>query len=135
MIIFPVPMYGCVVTFDDDSMRGQVDTPGERGGGDEALDVLVGKQVLDECAVHPVHARVVDGEPIGQNVLQLQVLHLLGLLLQDLQARRALDQTSDRLLLQEHVTDGARRLARLLPAVHENQHLVLARILQHLCFY
>ena len=111
-------------------MRGQVETPGECGGGDQALDMLFGKQVLDECAVHPVHARVVDGEPIGQNFLQLQVLHLLGLLLQDLQAGRALDQTSDRLLLQEHVTDGARRLA----TVHENQHLVLARILQHLFF-
>ena len=67
-------MYMYLSSLDDDSVGRQVDSPGQRGGRDQHLDVLVCKQLLHKSAVHSVHTRVVDGKPVGHQVLQLRVL-------------------------------------------------------------
>lgn len=59
---------------DDDCVRRQVDSPGQSGRGHQHLDVAIGEQVLHQRTVHAGHAGVVDGEAVGQQVLQLQVL-------------------------------------------------------------
>ena len=35
------------------------------------------EEILDEGPVHPAHAGVVNGEPVGQEVLQLVVFNLV----------------------------------------------------------
>lgn len=51
-------------------------------------------------------------------------LALLGLSPEHLRGGRALpEEQPQRVLLQTHVPDGPRRLPRLLPRVHEHQHL------------
>ena len=61
---------------DDDGVRRQVDPPGQRCRGDKDLDVLVSKEFLYKCAVHAVHARMMDGKAVGKEVLQLVILKL-----------------------------------------------------------
>jgi hypothetical protein len=97
------------------------------------LNVPVGEQVLDERPVHAGHAGVMDGEAVRQQVLELVVLDLLCFGPQHLHRGGALAQElPERVLLEAHVTDGARRLARLLARMHEHQHLVAAGVLHHL---
>ena len=55
-------------------MGRKIDPPGQRCGRDEDLDVLVGKQLLYQRPVDPVHASMVDGKAIGEQVSQLRVL-------------------------------------------------------------
>lgn len=52
----------------------------------------VSEQVLHQCPVHPGHPSVMDCEPVREEVLQLQVLDLLGLCPQHLHRGRALLQ-------------------------------------------
>mmetsp|Transcript_1476 Transcript_1476/g.4618 ORF Transcript_1476/g.4618 Transcript_1476/m.4618 type:complete len:419 (+) Transcript_1476:3107-4363(+) len=82
--LHPAALLGAVhlCALDDDRVRGQVHTPGERGRAHQHLDVVVGEEVLDQRAVGAAHAGVMAGEAVGQQVAQLGVLGaLLGLLL------------------------------------------------------
>ena len=71
---------------DDDSVCGQVDAPGERGGAHEHLDEAAGEVLLHQVAVGAQHAGVVDAEAVGEQLSHLAVTrprHLRG------QAKRA----------------------------------------------
>jgi len=61
---------------DDHCVGRQVDSPGQCCCGDKDLNVLVSKEFLYKCAVHTVHACMMDGKAIGKEVLQLVVLRL-----------------------------------------------------------
>ena len=47
---------------DDYGMCRQVDTPGQSGRADQHLDHTSPEQFLDQIAVHPEHAGVMNGE-------------------------------------------------------------------------
>ena len=55
-------------------MGRKVDSPRQGGSGHEHLNVFVSKEFFYKSSVDPVHASVVDGKPIGKEVLQLNVL-------------------------------------------------------------
>ncbi len=59
---------------NDHGMSGQVDTPGQRCRGHKHLYVFVCKELLHKCPVYPGHASMMDGKPVGKEVLELNIL-------------------------------------------------------------
>ena len=56
---------------DDDGVRWQIDAPCQCGGGAEHLEQAVRKQALHESTIAAQHARVVDTNAAGEQLLQL----------------------------------------------------------------
>ncbi|RUP47581.1 hypothetical protein BC936DRAFT_145567 [Jimgerdemannia flammicorona] len=100
---------------DDDGVRGQVDTPGERCGGTQNAYVTVSEQLLDKCSVRACHARVVDGKAVGEEVGKVWVFDGGCFRLQDLPASGVLaEELHDGVLLERHIADGFCGLCSLL---------------------
>mmetsp|Transcript_6096 Transcript_6096/g.18586 ORF Transcript_6096/g.18586 Transcript_6096/m.18586 type:complete len:495 (+) Transcript_6096:2793-4277(+) len=63
---------------DDDCVRWQVHTPGQRGRAADHATLTLGEETLHQRAIGPQHARVMKAHAHGQEVAQTRVTHLLG---------------------------------------------------------
>mmetsp|Transcript_5223 Transcript_5223/g.13063 ORF Transcript_5223/g.13063 Transcript_5223/m.13063 type:complete len:209 (-) Transcript_5223:313-939(-) len=79
------PTLGRIVNLrplDDDGVGRQVHAPRQRGRAAQDADVPVGEQVLDQLAIGPGHARMMGGEAVGEDFLEIGILHRRHLFLQ-----------------------------------------------------
>ena len=56
---------------DDDSVRGQVDPPGQGGRAAQHLEQALPKEALHQVAIRPQHASMVDADARVKQLLQL----------------------------------------------------------------
>ena len=74
-----VPASGAVEelgALDHHEMRGEVDSPGERGGANQDLDLFVAEELLHQRAVRLSQPGVMHADAKGERVPQVGVLHL-----------------------------------------------------------
>mmetsp|Transcript_9219 Transcript_9219/g.31869 ORF Transcript_9219/g.31869 Transcript_9219/m.31869 type:complete len:371 (+) Transcript_9219:5572-6684(+) len=118
---------------DHNGVGWEVHAPRQGGRGDQDLEVPVREEVLHESPVRPAKAGMVDTDAIRQEVREVGALAASHLGAQDLLGRRGLRHE----LVQGVVCDGLLSevlcgLHGLLPAVDEDQDLVLSSIILHL---
>ena len=63
-------------SLEDNEVRGQVDSPSQRGGAHQHLDFAIGEQTLAERTVSFGQSRVVETDAEGEGVLQFLGLYL-----------------------------------------------------------
>ena len=72
----PAALFGAVNlrALDDDGVGGQVDSPGESGGGNEDFNVALSEQIFREQTIQEMEPGVVDGESVRQEIFHVQTL-------------------------------------------------------------
>ena len=63
-------------SLDNNCMRWQIYSPGQGCGRHKNLNMSICKQIFDQGSVNTRHTGVVNSKPVGEEVLELQVLHL-----------------------------------------------------------
>mmetsp|Transcript_36400 Transcript_36400/g.109276 ORF Transcript_36400/g.109276 Transcript_36400/m.109276 type:complete len:248 (-) Transcript_36400:447-1190(-) len=85
----------------------------------------VGEQILYQFTIGPSHTGVMNGQTVRKYLLQIRVFHRRQFLPQYLLGRSALPHEMRQFVpFQRHIPQRHGRLPRLLPAVHENEHLI-----------
>mmetsp|Transcript_75394 Transcript_75394/g.157137 ORF Transcript_75394/g.157137 Transcript_75394/m.157137 type:complete len:283 (+) Transcript_75394:3647-4495(+) len=108
-------------SLDDDGVRGQVDAPGQCGGGHEHLNVPIGVQILNELTIGSGKTGMMDGETIRQQIFQLLSLNAFDFGLQDFaRGGVGLQELGQSVVLHRQVAERGRGFGSLLSGVNED---------------